>query len=195
MVREWWVCAVSYCTGKNTVFSCEHHLQVHGYLSSLWKKTFWYFKGATSSIQPHFMFLGFLQPCLLQWEPLALFSEGNCTGLFPGDFQSLKEYLNRKILPREMATQRSAFCMEFLGDMGFPLFLKTKQNAFLRDCELLISAPNFFAPMSWITCWQVIFSFGTCLFHVWNREIQIVQLDWLCSSVSFLKSIFPLVGI
>lgn len=38
--------------------------------------------------------------------------------------------------------------MEFLGDVGFPLFLKMLQNTSLRECELLISTPNFFAPMS-----------------------------------------------
>lgn len=50
---------------------------------------------------------------------------------------------------------------------------------------------------TWITCWQVIFSFGTCLSHIWNRQIlcQIAQLDWLCSFMAFLKSTFPLVGI
>lgn len=38
--------------------------------------------------------------------------------------------------------------MELFGHVGFPLFLKMLQNASLRECELLISTPNFFTFMS-----------------------------------------------
>lgn len=106
-----------------------------------------------SSVHPHLSLHVLMIPAIF-CNP-AYFSEDppqfSLKETVQGFFWSLpmpQGYLSRKILPGDMATWRSAFCMEFLGDVGFPLFLKMLQNTSLRECELRLSTPNFFAPMS-----------------------------------------------
>lgn len=150
----------------------------------------------------HFMFLGSLETfaTLLTSVRAPSALKGIVQG-FSGAFPCPKDCQSRKILPADMAPWRSAFCMGFPGDVGFPLLLKMLQNASLRECELLISTLNFFIPCS--SHLPHLRYLLTSHLFIWNLPLpyliqilcQIAQLDWLCSFMAFLKSTFPLVGI
>lgn len=123
------------------------------------KKIFWSFKGGLTLLlqfNPIFHFMLripaiFCNPAYFSEIPPPLFSEGDCTGCFlVSSHASRTIWAGRYCLEIWQHKGRlwSAFYMEFLGDVGFPLSLKMLQNISLRECELLISIPNFFAPMS-----------------------------------------------
>lgn len=200
---------MSLCSFLYTVFfSCEHHLLVHGYFEVYGKKHFGILRGHSCYFLQfisifHFMFLWFLR------SSATLVTSGrtllNCSlkETVQGIFQWLP--MPQGLFEQEVTAWRYGnikVCILYgiSWGCGIPTFPKNAAKCLPEGMWTIYFYTKFLCshvPVifhTWITCWQVIFSFGTCLSHVWNRQIlcQITQLDLLCSFMSFLKSIFPL---